>query len=119
MSLSPNGPLLLHDVHLVDTLAYFNREHVPDGRPHAKGSGAFGAVGLSTRGKRVEMVESQHGFPAGDRIGRGTVATAKIVATVVDGYAVIVEVISSLEPRIAEWAEGPRIIPARAWIRGR
>ncbi|WP_289812911.1 catalase [Arcanobacterium pinnipediorum] len=36
------GPLLLHDVHLVDTLAHFNRESVPERRPHAKGAGAFG-----------------------------------------------------------------------------
>src|SRR5690606_11615579 len=42
LSLSPNGPLLLHDVHLVETLAHFNRENVPERRPHAKGSGAFG-----------------------------------------------------------------------------
>jgi catalase len=44
LSLSPNGPLLLHDVHLVDTLAHFNRENVPERRPHAKGSGAFGEL---------------------------------------------------------------------------
>lgn len=43
LSLSPNGPLLLHDVHLVDTLAHFNRENVPERRPHAKGAGAFGS----------------------------------------------------------------------------
>ena len=42
LSLSPNGPLLLHDVHLVETLAHFNRANVPERRPHAKGSGAFG-----------------------------------------------------------------------------
>ena len=42
LSISPNGPLLLHDTHLVDTLAHFNRENVPERRPHAKGSGAFG-----------------------------------------------------------------------------
>ncbi|MEI2766575.1 MAG: catalase [Dermatophilaceae bacterium] len=42
LSLGPNGPLLLHDVHLVDTLAHFNRENVPERRPHAKGGGAFG-----------------------------------------------------------------------------
>ncbi len=36
------GPLLLHDVHLVDSLAHFNRESVPERRPHAKGAGAFG-----------------------------------------------------------------------------
>ncbi|MEO6791311.1 MAG: catalase [Ornithinibacter sp.] len=42
LSLSPNGPLLLHDVHLLDTLAHFNRENIPERKPHAKGSGAFG-----------------------------------------------------------------------------
>ncbi len=42
LSVGPNGPLLLHDVHLVDNLAHFNRESVPERRPHAKGSGAFG-----------------------------------------------------------------------------
>src|SRR5659263_406349 len=42
LSLGSNGPLLLHDVHLVDTLAHFNRENVPERRPHAKGAGAFG-----------------------------------------------------------------------------
>ncbi|WP_448071863.1 catalase [Georgenia yuyongxinii] len=42
LSLGSNGPLLLHDVHLVETLASFNRERVPERNPHAKGSGAFG-----------------------------------------------------------------------------
>ncbi|MBM6403683.1 catalase [Phycicoccus sp. CSK15P-2] len=42
LSLSPDGPLLLHDMHLVDTLAHFNRENIPERKPHAKGSGAFG-----------------------------------------------------------------------------
>jgi catalase len=42
LSLSPDGPLVLHDVHLLDTLAHFNRENIPERKPHAKGSGAFG-----------------------------------------------------------------------------
>ncbi|HYO86653.1 MAG TPA: catalase [Dermatophilaceae bacterium] len=42
LSLGPNGPLLLHDTHLLDTLAHFNRENIPERKPHAKGSGAFG-----------------------------------------------------------------------------
>ena len=42
LSLGSNGPLLLHDVRLVETLAHFNRERVPERNPHAKGSGAFG-----------------------------------------------------------------------------
>lgn len=42
LSQGDKGPVLLHDVHLIDTLAHFNRESVPERRPHAKGSGAFG-----------------------------------------------------------------------------
>jgi catalase len=42
LSVGTDGPLLLHDVHLVETLAHFNRERVPERNPHAKGSGAFG-----------------------------------------------------------------------------
>ncbi|WP_083968641.1 catalase [Janibacter melonis] len=42
LSVGANGPLLLHDHHLVDTLAHFNRENIPERKPHAKGSGAFG-----------------------------------------------------------------------------
>ena len=42
LSVGANGPLVLHDVHLVETLAHFNRENVVERRPHAKGAGAFG-----------------------------------------------------------------------------
>ncbi len=42
LTIGPNGPILLHDHHLVETLAHFNRMNVPERRPHAKGSGAFG-----------------------------------------------------------------------------
>ncbi|QZP31054.1 catalase [Pseudomonas sp. DR48] len=36
------GPLLLDDFHLVEKLAHFNRENIPERRVHAKGSGAHG-----------------------------------------------------------------------------
>lgn len=42
LTVGPNGPVVLHDAHLVETLAHFNRENVVERRPHAKGSGAFG-----------------------------------------------------------------------------
>ncbi|ANS77539.1 Catalase [Serinicoccus hydrothermalis] len=42
LSVGPNGPLLLHDVSLIEALASFDREKVPERLPHAKGSGAFG-----------------------------------------------------------------------------
>lgn len=38
----PRGPLLLDDFHLVEKLAHFNREVIPERRVHAKGSGAYG-----------------------------------------------------------------------------
>ena len=42
LTVGNNGPIVLHDHHLVETLAHFNRMNVPERRPHAKGSGAFG-----------------------------------------------------------------------------
>ncbi len=42
LSVGADGPLLLHDVALVQKLARFDRERVPERSPHAKGSGAFG-----------------------------------------------------------------------------
>ena len=42
LTISPDGPILLHDVHLLEQLAHFNREKVPERQPHAKGGGAFG-----------------------------------------------------------------------------
>ena len=42
LSVGSNGPLLMHDVHFMEQMAHFNRENVPERRPHAKGSGAFG-----------------------------------------------------------------------------
>lgn len=42
LTVGADGPIVLHDVHLVEQLAHFNRERVPERSPHAKGSGAFG-----------------------------------------------------------------------------
>jgi len=36
------GPVLLQDSHLIEKLAHFNRERVPERVVHAKGSGAYG-----------------------------------------------------------------------------
>ena len=43
-SAGPRGPLLLDDFHLVEKLAHFNREVIPERRVHAKGSGAYGTL---------------------------------------------------------------------------
>ncbi|NUL48145.1 catalase [Cellulosimicrobium funkei] len=42
LTVGANGPIVLHDHHLVETLQHFNRMNVPERRPHAKGAGAFG-----------------------------------------------------------------------------
>ncbi|WP_017523010.1 catalase [Pusillimonas noertemannii] len=38
----PRGPALLEDVWLIEKLAHFDREVIPERRMHAKGAGAFG-----------------------------------------------------------------------------
>lgn len=38
----PDGPLLLQDHYLIEQMAQFNRERIPERQPHAKGGGAFG-----------------------------------------------------------------------------
>src|SRR6201982_1634468 len=42
MSAGPRGPLLLQDLWLIEKLAHFAREVIPERRMHAKGSGAHG-----------------------------------------------------------------------------
>ena len=42
MRVGPNGPILLQDFHLIDTLAHFDRERIPERVVHAKGAGAYG-----------------------------------------------------------------------------
>ncbi|NWO09135.1 catalase [Chromohalobacter salexigens] len=42
LSVGPDGPLVLHDHYLIEQMANFNRERIPERQPHAKGSGAFG-----------------------------------------------------------------------------
>lgn len=42
MTAGPRGPVLLQDVWLLEKLAHFDREVIPERRMHAKGSGAYG-----------------------------------------------------------------------------
>jgi catalase len=42
LTVGPDGPILLQDHYLLETMANFNREMIPDRQPHAKGFGAFG-----------------------------------------------------------------------------
>lgn len=42
LTVGPDGPILLHDHYLLEKMAQFNRERIPERQPHAKGAGAFG-----------------------------------------------------------------------------
>lgn len=42
LSIGADGPIVLHDHYLIEQMAAFNRERIPERQPHAKGTGAFG-----------------------------------------------------------------------------
>ncbi|MFW0788354.1 catalase [Gordonia sp. CPCC 205333] len=42
LTVGAGGPIVLHDHYLIEQMAQFNRERIPERQPHAKGSGAFG-----------------------------------------------------------------------------
>lgn len=69
LTAGPRGPLLMQDFHLLEKMAHFNRERIPERVVHAKGAGAFGtftvtgditqytkAALFSQVGKRTEML---------------------------------------------------------------
>ncbi|NIM04377.1 MAG: catalase [Armatimonadetes bacterium] len=59
------GPVLMQDVHLVDKLAHFDRERIPERVVHAKGAGAYGYFEVThdvtkyTRAKFLSQVGKQ------------------------------------------------------------
>jgi catalase len=67
-SVGPNGPLLLQDHYLIQKMAQFNRERVPERVVHAKGGGAYGVfeatedvsqytkAGLFKKGKDTRLI---------------------------------------------------------------
>ena len=90
LTVAANGPVLLQDVYLIEKLAHFVRERVPDRVYHVKGGGAFGyfevtadvtewtkAAFLNEVGKRTPMlvrfssVAGEEGYPDSDRDVRG------------------------------------------------
>jgi len=42
LTVGRDGPILLQDQYLIEQMAQFNRERIPERQPHAKGAGAFG-----------------------------------------------------------------------------
>ena len=88
-SVGADGPLLLQDHYLIQKMAQFNRERVPERVVHAKGGGAYGTftatedvshytkAGMFARGKSTDMlirfstVAGELGFPDTVRDPRG------------------------------------------------
>jgi catalase len=90
LTAGPAGPNLLQDAYLIEKLAHFVRERVPDRVYHVKGGGAFGyfevtadvsqwtkAAFLNPVGKRTPLVvrfssvAGEEGYPDSDRDVRG------------------------------------------------
>ena len=42
LTAGPDGPILIQDFHLIDKLAHFDRERIPERGVHAKGAAAHG-----------------------------------------------------------------------------
>jgi catalase len=59
MTAGPLGPVLLQDVWLLENLAHFDREVIPERRKHAKGSGAYGTP-LHTTSLNTRALISSH-----------------------------------------------------------
>ncbi|WP_137121055.1 catalase [Segeticoccus rhizosphaerae] len=78
LTVGPDGPILLQDAYLIEQMAQFNRERVPERQPHAKGGGAFGHFEVTgdvsaytkadvfQQGRRTEMV-ARFSTVAGER----------------------------------------------------
>src|SRR5690606_16853260 len=47
LTAGPRGPVLLPDFWLLEKLAHFNRERIPERVVHAKGSGAYGTLKIT------------------------------------------------------------------------
>ena len=68
MTAGRRGPALLQDVWLLEKLAHFDREVIPERRMHAKGSGAYGTFTVThditryTRAKIFSQVGKQTGL---------------------------------------------------------
>ena len=50
------GPNVLDDIHLIEKLAHFNRENVPERIPHAKGHGAFGELHITEDVSQLSLI---------------------------------------------------------------
>jgi catalase len=81
LTAGPRGPVLMQDIWLMEKLAHFDRERIPERVVHAKGSGAYGTftvthdISAVQQGRPVQRCrQADPGVPAllhrGRREGR-------------------------------------------------
>ncbi|KAI5292778.1 peroxisomal catalase A, partial [Ascosphaera atra] len=56
-----NGPLLLQDFNLIDMLAHFDRERIPERVVHAKGAGAYGTFEVTDDVSDITTIDMLNG----------------------------------------------------------
>jgi len=64
MTAGPRGPAFLQDAWLLEKLAHFDREVIPERRMHAKGSGAYGTFTVTHDTTRCTKARSQFRYLA-------------------------------------------------------
>lgn len=53
------GPVLMQDFHLIDKLAHFDRERIPERVVHAKGAGAHGEFGNKSSFSSIKGIDTK------------------------------------------------------------
>jgi catalase len=119
LTVGPDGPILLNDPYLIEQMANFNLERIPERQPHAKGGGVFGYfevtgdVSASTKAAvfqpgtktdtliRFSTVAGERGSPVSSGKGKGqifvrgtvvkTVAEHRLIDALVDEAFKLVE----------------------------
>ncbi|HDS1200023.1 catalase KatB [Shewanella algae] len=61
LSAGERGPLLLQDWHLIEKLAHFNRERIPERVVHAKGTGGYGTFTVTNDMSQYTIAEHFQG----------------------------------------------------------
>ncbi|MFG0450127.1 catalase KatB [Shewanella sp. YQ_9] len=62
LSAGERGPLLLQDWHLIEKLAHFNRERIPERVVHAKGTGVYGTFTVTNDMSQYTIAEHFQGI---------------------------------------------------------
>ena len=68
LTAGPRGPVLMQDFQLIEKLAHFNRERIPERVVHAKGAGAYGIFTVTSDITRYTEASVLRAGRQGDRV---------------------------------------------------